>query len=286
MKQSGTALGNFLIRMPPSVRSLRRIPLLGKILHRLSHQMLPAEQMMWVQIEAGPARGLWFELNPRTGWNYRSGHADSLSQSLIAERLKPGDVFYDLGANNGLFSLIAARVVGDSGKVISFEPDPVVATRLRRNIQRNGFHNVTVAESGVWSKSGKVNFIPAEDSSPDRGTGRFASTPAENATAGLQAGQKECLINCVSLDDFVSNDNFISNDNFVSNVPSPNAIKCDVEGAEMEVLIGAENLLRRSRPWILCEMHSSANDDAARKFLSRLGYSFESLDDNHVLALP
>jgi FkbM family methyltransferase len=274
MKQSGTTLGNFLIRMPPSVRSLRRIPLLGKILHRLSHQMLPAEQMMWVQIEAGPARGLWFELNPRTGWNYLSGQADSHSQSLIAERLKPGDVFYDLGANNGLFSLIASRVVGDSGKVISFEPDPVVATRLRRNIQRNGFHNVTVAESGVWSKSGKVNFIPAEDSSPDRGTGRFVSTPAENATAGLQAGQKECLINCVSLDDFGSN------------APSPNAIKCDVEGAEVEVLIGAENLLRRSRPWILCEMHSSANDDAARKFLSRLGYSFESLDDNHVLALP
>ena len=274
MKQSGTALGNFLIRMPRSVRSLRRLPLIGNILHRLSHQVLPAEQMMWVQIEAGPARGVWFELNPRTGWNYLSGQADARSQSLIAERLKPGDVFYDLGANNGLFSLIASRVVGDAGKVFSFEPDHVVAARLRRNIERNGFRNVTVAEAGVWSTTGNVSFIPAEDSSPDRGTGHFVATAPENTAAGSQAGQKAFSIKCISLDDFVSN------------AAPPNAIKCDVEGAEVEVLIGAENMLHRSRPWILCEMHSSANDDAARKFLSRLGYSLESLDDNHVLALP
>jgi FkbM family methyltransferase len=267
IKQSGTALGNFLIRIPPSVRSLRRIPFIGKILHRLSHQVLPPDQKIWVQVEAGPAQGVWFELNPRTGWNYVSGEADGLSQRVVADRLKPGDVFYDLGANNGLFTLIASRCVGDAGKVFSFEPDSIVAAQLRRNVERNGFHNVTVAEAGVWSTSGNVNFIPAEDSSPDRGTGRFVTTPAEN-------GQKETSIKCVSLDDFVSN------------APLPNAIKCDVEGAEVEVLIGAENILRHGHPWILCEMHSSANDDAARKFLGRLGYSFESLDDNHVLALP
>ena len=75
-------------------------------------------------------------------------------------------------------------------------------------------------------------------------------------------------------------------DDFGTAAPPPNAIKCDVEGAEVEVLRGASNLLRTRRPWILCEMHSESNARASRQLLSTFGYSFEQIDDNHLLALP
>ena len=257
-------MGELLLRSPAPLRSLRDVPVLGDFIHRLSHCVISPEEKVLAQIQAGPAQGLWLELNPRTGQSYLRGEAEIASQEILSDRLRPGMVFYDLGANIGLFSLLAAHIVGAGGKVVSFEPDPEVAARLRRNIARNGFTNVTVVESGVWSASGEVNFLPADATSPDRGTGRFVT--GERASAAP--------VHCIALDDFIHE------------TSAPDAIKCDVEGAEVEVLCGAENMLRTARPWILCEMHSIANDRAARELLGRLGYSFQAVDDTHLLALP
>jgi FkbM family methyltransferase len=260
-----TWMGKLLLRSPAPLRSLRDVPLLGDFIHRLSHRVLPADEKIWVQIEAGPAAGIWMELNPRTGQSYLRGEGEGAVQQVLAERLRPGMIFYDLGANIGLFSLLAARLVGAAGKVFSFEPDAEIAARLRRNIARNEFGNVAVIEAGVWSASNRVNFVVADSASPDRGLGKFVRD--ENGAAGVP-------IRCVALDDFILS------------APPPNAIKCDVEGAEVEVFRGAEGLLRMRRPWIVCEMHSEANDLSLRNHLSRFGYVFERVDANHVLAVP
>lgn len=257
-------ISQLILRLPLRLHHLRAAPVLGHTIHFLSHHLIPANQKVWMQIEAGPAIDLWFEVNPRTGRSYLRGEAEPAVQEVLAARLRPGMVFYDLGANTGLFSLLAARLVGSEGHVFSFEPDAEIAARLRRNVERNGFSNITVIEAGVWSSSGTVNFVPANSSSPDRGTGRFETA---HDSIGLP-------MRCVALDDFVAEE------------PSPDAIKCDVEGAEVEVLKGAEKLLHSRRPWILCEMHSETNDRASRYFLRRCGYSLEAVDDSHVLALP
>ena len=252
-----------MLRLPAPVRSFRGVPILGSLIHILSHQTLSADQKVWAQVESGPAKGIWLELNPRTGQNYRLGETERACQAVVAEKVRPGDTFYDLGANIGLFTLLAAQAAGATGKVFSFEPDVQIAERLRRNAARNGLSNITVVEMGVWSASGTVKFISADSSSPDRGVGRFELDGA----AGIPAP-------CVSLDDFVQS------------ATAPRGIKCDVEGAEVEVFRGAENLLRAYRPWILCELHSRANNQAWRELVGRLGYSFEVVDENHVLALP
>jgi FkbM family methyltransferase len=251
------------LRAPAPLRSIGRLPLVGGWMHRVSHAILPAGQQQWAQIQCGPAKGLWLELNPRTGDGYFRGQAEESVQKLLAERLRPGMVFYDLGANIGLFSLLAARVVGPEGQVVSFEPDAAVASRLRRNVAKNGFANITIVEAGVWSSSGMVSFISAAPDSPDRGTGRFVAGEAHSATA----------VECVALDDFVADH------------PGPDAIKCDVEGAELEVLCGAATLICSRRPWILAEMHSDANNRAWRDALARLDYKIEAIDDIHVLAV-
>jgi len=258
-------MGAWLLRSPAALRSLREVPVLGNWIHRLSHRLVRADENLWAQVEAGPARGLWLELNPRTGQSYLRGEGETAVQKILVEGLRPGMVFYDLGANIGLYSLLAARIVGANGRVFSFEPDPEVSARLRRNVARNGFSNITVVEAGVWSSSGDVNFVPAAASSPDHGTGSFV---------GSDAGVAGMPVRCVALDDFLAD------------APPPAAIKCDVEGAEVEVLRGAAKLLERHHPWILCEIHSEANGRATREFLRRLGYAVEPVDENHIFAAP
>ncbi len=259
-------VGDLLLRAPLPLRSLRDLPFVGGLIHRLGHRILPADQKVWARVEKGPAAGLWLELNPRTGQGYLRGEAESAVQAVLADRLQPGMVFYDLGANLGLFTLLAARLVGESGKVFSFEPDPENAARLRRNIQRNGFKNVTVLESGVWSTTGSFHFVASDSLTPDHGMGRFVENGAELAGS---------LVACVSLDDFTKT------------APLPDAIKCDVEGAEVEVLRGADKLLQSScRPWIILETHSPAYDQAARGIFDRLAYQVTAADDLHLLAVP
>jgi FkbM family methyltransferase len=230
----------------------------------VSHRLVPSDEKIWAQVEAGAAKGLWIELNPRTGQHYLLGEGEGPTQKILEERLRPGTVFYDLGANIGLFSLVAARLVGPAGRVVSFEPDPETAGRLRRNLERNGFQNSTVIEAGVWSSSGKQAFQASDESSPDHGVGRFETGEAAGST----------LVECVALDDFVASG------------PAPDAIKCDVEGAEVEVLRGAREILRSRRPWIVCEIHSARNGDAVRKILSEAGYRIETVDSNHIVAAP
>ena len=127
-------LSSLMLEMPAPLRSLRNLPLLGKIVHRLSHSILPADQKIWARVERGHGKGLWIELNPRTGQHYLRGDVEPPLQDVLAGLLKPGMVFYDLGANIGFFSLLAAKLVGPAGKVFSFEPDSENASRLRRNI--------------------------------------------------------------------------------------------------------------------------------------------------------
>lgn len=264
MERTSNWVSQVLLRMPAPLRSLRKVPVLGGLIHFVSHRILRADQRVWMQVEGGAARGLWLELNPRTGQLYLRGEAEPVVQEILAKRLRPGMVFYDLGANIGLFSLLAARIVGENGRVFSFEPDAEVAARLRRNVARNNFTNITVVEAGLWSSSGNVNFVAADSSSPDRGTGQFIDGESQNGTP----------TRCVSLDDFMAS------------APPPDAIKCDIEGAEVEALRGAGKLLRASHPWILCETHSEPNDRAARELLQGFGYSVESVDSSHILALP
>ena len=96
-------IAEIVLRSPTSLRSLRNAPVLGNVIHRLSYYLLSPDQKVWAQIEAGPARGIWLELNPRTGQDYLRGEVERAIQATLEQRLRSGDVLYDLGANIGLF---------------------------------------------------------------------------------------------------------------------------------------------------------------------------------------
>jgi len=204
-------------------------------------------------------------LNPRTGGTYFEGGGEPEVQAALRRYLRPGMIFYDIGSNIGFFSLLAARIVGKDGRVIAFEADPEIAARLSENIARNDFHAISVEEKAVWSERGAVFFARTDPAtSPDRGLGHVVANGADDTIR----------VDAVSLDEYVRT------------APAPDFLKCDVEGAEVEVFRGAQRLLTEKRPVVLCEMHSAENHRVLLEEFTRLGYACESVDEQHVLALP
>lgn len=88
---------------------------------------------------------------------------DSVEFEFMKSELSEGDVFLDVGANVGFYSLFASGCVKDSGRVLSFEPNPVVFERLLCNVQlnsgRQGMSPITPIQVAVTDKSGKIPFV-------------------------------------------------------------------------------------------------------------------------------
>ncbi|MGB8456535.1 MAG: FkbM family methyltransferase, partial [Candidatus Acidiferrum sp.] len=185
-------------------------------------------------------------------------------QDALQRHLRPGMTFYDVGANIGFFSLLAARIVGKKGRVVAFEADPEIAARLREHAARNAFGWITAEEKAVWSEPRTVFFERIDPAaSPDRGLGHVVSASAGDTIQ----------VSAVSLDSYSETQ------------PAPDFIKCDVEGAEVEVFRGAQRLLKEKRPGIICEMHSEDNHRILSQEFARLGYTCKPCGTNHILAL-
>src|SRR5215469_1178870 len=109
MAEPNTRVANLLLRYASPLSGLRRIPVLGDLLSWTSRKLVPCESLVWVEIQDGPAEGLWIRVNPRTGQNVQKGIGEPEVQRALVDHLRPGMTFYDLGANIGFFSLLAAR---------------------------------------------------------------------------------------------------------------------------------------------------------------------------------
>jgi FkbM family methyltransferase len=261
---SSDRLAQAFLRYAAPLKSFRRLPVVGDCLSWLGEKIVPRDTRTWTQIEKGPAAGIWLRLNPRTGLDTLRGAGEPEVQEALRRHLRPGMTFYDLGANIGFFSLLAARLVGEEGRVIAFEADPEIAARLREHVDRNRFRSATVIEKAVWSETRTVFFERVDPAtSPDRGLGHVVDAATPNTVE----------IETVTLDDFAQTS------------PAPDFIKCDVEGAEVEVFRGARRLLNEKRPGILCEIHSEENRRALLADLQGFGYRCEDTTDRHLLAL-
>jgi FkbM family methyltransferase len=247
--------------------NLRRLPLIGPCLRWATAKLIPRDYLTWVQVQHGAARGIWLHLNPRTGRDYFQGNVEPEVQSVLQKYLRHGMVFYDIGANIGFFSLLASRLVGPQGRIVAFEADPEIAARLREHVARNRGALVSVEEKAVWSSSDSVSFVRADvGTSPDRGLGHVIARGVNEMAQGT------IHVQAVSLDEYAAG--------FVS----PDFVKCDVEGAEVEVFRGALKLLAEKKPAILCEMHSEENRRILLEQFAGLGYRCKPCGKNHVFA--
>ncbi|HYG91687.1 MAG TPA: FkbM family methyltransferase [Azospirillum sp.] len=85
---------------------------------------------------------------------------DTQERALMRQRLRPGGVFVDVGANAGLYALTAALAVGETGRVLAIEPNPIVLNRLRFNSALNGFDGRLITEEvGVSDEAGSFDLM-------------------------------------------------------------------------------------------------------------------------------
>lgn len=140
---------------------------------------------------------------------------DAEERAHLRRTLKEGNVFADIGANAGIYTLWGAQAVGASGRVISVEPNPVVGERLRFNIALNGFEGwVSVVEAGVSDAAGHFDLV-LDDSN------------LGGSSIALQRSDKSIRVRCAPLDIIL----------FEQGQLFAHAIKIDIEGAEDRVLI-------------------------------------------------
>jgi FkbM family methyltransferase len=256
-------LGRTFLRFATPFADLRRFPLIGPCLRWASAKLIPRDSLTWIQVQHGPAQRIWLHLNPRTGRDYYNGDIEPEVQTALQKYLRPGMTFYDIGANIGFFSLLAARLVGAKGRVVAFEADPEIASRLREHLTRNRDVLISVEEKAVWSSSDSVLFARADTTtSPDRGLGHVVDEVAHDTIR----------IESVSLDEYAATSG------------APDFLKCDVEGAEVEVFRGAQKLLTEKKPAILCEMHGDENRRILLEQFALFGYHCEPCGKNHILA--
>jgi len=140
--------------------------------------------------------------------------------AFIKAYLSPGDVFLDVGANIGLFTLLAADAVGSTGAVHSFEPCGATFNRLSSNIRLNNFDNVRANQLALSEEPGELELYTSQD-------GHDAWNSFAGTLAGA-AGERQ-LVSVGTLDDYV-----------LQNQVVPSLIKIDVEGWESQVLKGGQ----------------------------------------------
>ncbi len=259
------ALSNLLIENERLLSALKGIPGFRFCAKKIGAFMVPSDHREWFQVQDGVGKGLWLKLNPRSGGQYYRGQVDTSLQELLRDHLKPGMVFYDIGSNNGFFALIAARIVGSEGRVVALEAEPSLAMDVVENMEKNDVRNVRLVRSAVWSSTAVVDFEPADRLiSPDGGLGRVVSS----STAGTFSVPSICL------------------DDFVQTERPPDFIKCDVEGAEVEVFRGARKLLAERRPCVECEIHSNENGKLLNVAFKEMNYDVSWYSKNHFFAVP
>lgn len=186
-----------------------------------------------ITLSAGQGRGLRFA--PGSGAaHYSQGENEMAVQDQLAADLAAGDCFYDVGANVGFLTVIAAGLVGSGGSVVAFEPVARNAATVRRNAALNGFGHIAVVEKAVSDHSGRESLVLA------RSLGGAALASAD--TPPDPAGTEE--VEVVSIDDIVGS----------GSVRPPSVVKIDVEGAEIEVLRGMESTLAIHRPVVIYEI--------------------------------
>jgi FkbM family methyltransferase len=217
-------------------------------------------------IAQGVGAGLLF--NSSGGFPSRAlGYVEPEVQQVLAERLEPGDTFYDVGANIGYFTLIAARLVGPSGKVVAVEPQPEAVRRLRHNLELNGFDHVTIVEAAIGDEEGESPLVVSPE-----GILEWAalepSPPRELPSIRVRT---------------------TTLDRLRTGLPAPRLVKLDVEGAEGRAVAGMRELLRHDRPAVVCEVHASLRELSAQ--LEAEGYDVVRLgpeggDYCQVLATP
>ena len=218
------------------INRLGRVPLLGCGLRWIARHY-PEGSV--VTINNGPLAGHRWKRSHKYVNSYWLGTYELHVQNCLARELKSGNIFYDIGANAGFFSLLGVKCVGEKGQVYIFEPLPENIRTIKNQFELNHVNNAKIIEAAVSDHIGNAELFQGED------------TYTATITQKYKANRDCHIVKTITLDEFTKT------------APTPNFIKMDVEGAEILVLRGSKKLLNSDNPpGLLIELHGQ---DIARQ---------------------
>jgi FkbM family methyltransferase len=195
------------------------------------------------------------------------GEFENKERNFVWCYLRPGDVFLDIGANIGVYSLLAACRIAPTGIVHAFEPDPFTFDRLSANVELNGYSNV------------QLNQIALSDAREQRelllSINGFSAYNSFTKPLFDNIEMQKQIVECTTLDDYIRS----------NGIQKIDLIKIDVEGWEIHVIAGGHTLLSRAdAPTLLVEFNDVLERNAGFSnnqlydSLIKLGYSIFRYD--------
>lgn len=234
-----------------------RVPLLRPVIDRVARGVAVGEGT----IQHGVGQGLRFDA--AGGFpGYLFGTTDLPEQRALQRHLRPGGVFYDVGANIGFYACIGARLAGPGGRVVAFEPFAESLDKLRANLGRNGVADrVTIVEAAAGAVAGRQRMMVDD---------KAVMNKLESAASGW-ASREGPTVDVVTIDARRA----------AGDLPPPTVVMIDVEGAEVDVMRGMADTVAQARPAVLVEVHyipaevMAAFDELFRPH----GYTWQLLGD-------
>jgi FkbM family methyltransferase len=208
---------------------------------------------------------LWFV---RPSWETVFSRYELLTARAMKSMLRPGQTFWDIGAFVGWFSLFAYTLIGGNGRIVSFEPAPDMFAFLARNL--SGLANAKAIHCGIGNTDAIAPF-PAQGGSS---AASFVEAATRIGNPCLPAAPIEHVLVPIKRVDTL----------ILELGSTPDVLKIDVEGYELEVLRGSKRLLASRKPALIMEVHppqlrlSGGSEDELFEILSQCGYAWEIID--------
>ena len=226
-------------------------------------RLLPGAKIL--HIRRGPARGLkWIAASAINGcW---LGTYELEKQTALLRFVKAGMVVYDIGAQAGFYTLFFSRLVGENGHILAFEPCVYSARFLLDHVRMNCLTNVVVLQVAVSDRGGLTGMTIHR--------GIMENSLESSCHSILNVG-------AVTIDG--------------CGLPAPDLIKLDAEGAESQILKGAEKTLSMARPIVFVALHGTTQGRVCATLLRQAGYRIydlhgvplvESIATDEIYALP
>lgn len=201
----------------------------------------------------------------------RTGCYEPETMAVLERVLRPGDTFLDVGANSGLFTVAAAKLVGETGRVIAIEPSARERAKIAANVSASNVSNVRIWGFAVGRRFGLARLAIATDQHAGLNTiGRkvFYKVPIKTT----------CIVPTAPLD--------------ALRLQRLDLIKVDIEGAETDFLLGAKQTIARCKPAIILEISGNvmgaygASLEAMTEALQSLDYVMHEITDFGEIGPP
>lgn len=244
--------------LPAGARGwVKHIPVVAGVQRWLVNRVLSSEPFVHT-INAGPASGLHFEITLPQDKAIWAGTFEPVFAEELRRGIRPGDVCFDIGGYRGYMSGVMA--LASAKAVVVFEPLPDNVTAIERLVALNPALNISVCQVAVGRSDGRTSFTVM----PDRSMGKLKGSSFQADVHG----QASIDVELAQLDTLV----------YGRGLPKPTVMKIDVEGAEVDVLCGAQRVLAEGRPKLFIEAHSAALADECTRLLVPLGYSVTQIE--------